>query len=203
MNRKEYFANEEINIPDVKDLSPVSAYTSRPIEWFKDTILGDFVSHLSETKDVLDVGCAYGYYTVLFTPFCKTVTGIDFTKKRIEAAQNHWKEDNIKFVEQDLTIPFTLDKQYDVLFTSMVIQHIPIVGKIAAFKNLATVTKKDGLFIMYDFKFNNVTDDFVGPINPDWIHNNVGNLWECESCVSFCREANNQGEIFKYVLRRL
>ena len=196
-DRLQYFENENY-------LSPTDGYPERPVKWFKEVILSDAIKQYSGKKTLLDVGCAHGYYTVLFTPYFDKVVGFDFAKNRIEFAKNNWKEPNLSFENIDLT-DCNYTGKFDSMFTSMVIQHIKNEDKIKAFYNLYKLADENCIFVMYDFNTdinNNISwDDFVTPIGPNWIKRNAP-MWDIESCELFTKEMVGQEGIYRYVLKR-
>ena len=131
-------------------LSPLEGYPERPVSWFKDTILPNALDSYKGKKNLLDVGCAFGYFTSLFAPYFNTVTGIDFAKNRIDFAQEAYKSiPNLCFYQSNIEV-FNPTSKYDAMFTSMVIQHIPKDSKINAFKNLYNLSTDNCIFLLYD-----------------------------------------------------
>ena len=159
-DRREYFEAENY-------LSPTEGYPERPVSWFKETILPDVLHEHKEKSHLLDVGCAFGYYTNEFKDSFESVTGIDYARNRISFATENFETDTLKFVNTKIE-EFNTDKRFDAMFTSMVIQHIPLENKIPAFKNLHSIAADDCLFLLYDFNSNtkNLNGSFVLP-NPE------------------------------------
>lgn len=75
------------------NLKPDKLYSMLP------TILK--ISKPFKDKVALDVGCGDGFFTLAFSQNAKFVYGIDNSKKQIEEAQKHSKE-NIKFIHSDM-----------------------------------------------------------------------------------------------------
>jgi len=202
-DRRKYFELENY-------LSPISGYPERNVEWFKQTILPDAIDTFKNKNTLLDVGCAHGYFTALFKDNFKNIIGVDFVENRINFAKSFFKFPNISFYCADIT-NFNNDVKFDAIFTSMAIQHISKKDKIKAFANLHKIASDDCIFLMYDFdtKKEDVSEDFMGPISKIWIDKNLSDIWTCESCEPFVKEAQctNCGEqceiIHKYILRKI
>ena len=198
IDRKEKFENEHY-------LSKIDGYPERNVDWFKEHIFQDVVLQLKDKKIFLDVGCAYGYYTVLFEDVFEKIIGLDFAENRIKFASNNCRSENIEFVCSKIE-EFKNDFKFDSMFTSMVFQHIPKNDKIDAFKTLHTLATDNCKFLMYDFNWGNedITDDWVAPVSPQWIHKYIDDYWECESCEEFVRESEgDKGMMYRYILRKV
>lgn len=174
-NRKLYFENEDY-------LNPETGYPERNVEWFKKNIECSFLENFTNTKNLtlLDVGCAFGYFTKILQKNFYKVYGVDFSENRISYAKTY-EDDNIKFILSDLTSDSFLSDltiKFDCAFTNAVFPHIPLHLKQKAFSNVAKVCKKGSLFILYDgLTDNNCLDNFVGLFSIKWIIENC-NDWE-------------------------
>lgn len=169
-------------------LSFEEGYPERPVSWFKQAILPRVQILFANKQKLLDVGCASGYYTKEFTSFIPKVAGIDYAHNRIEYAKKHFEKDGLKFLHARAN-DFSVDTQFDCMFTSMVFQHMPQSVKIDSFENLAKHATNDCLFVMYDFNCQRETigDAWVEPISPAWLSKNIKG-WKVQSCEPFCNE---------------
>ena len=86
-----------------------------------------------KNKIVLDVGCGDGFFTLAFSQNAKFVYGIDNSKKQIEEAQKHSKE-NIKFIHSDM-LKYEYPKT-DIIHASFVL------GYLKSKKELESLFKK-------------------------------------------------------------
>jgi SAM-dependent methyltransferase len=174
--RKEFFELEDY-------LDSESGYPERPVDWLRSVIYKDFCSLdlISPTSNLLDVGCAHGYFTrILCAGFAQTM-GVDLSDKRIDYAKQY-ETDTLRFVQADLTADDFLahfDIKFDVLYTSAVIQHVPLSGKISLFNNLASVSNEGAILVMYDEMIpSGVIDGYVGRYGVDWLYENITS-WDC------------------------
>lgn len=82
-----------------------------------------FMDNIKETDTVLDVGCGQGIVANDIADKAKKVTGVDFEKKKIDWATQHYKKPNLNFVLGDATkvIP---KGEYTIIVLSNVLEHI-------------------------------------------------------------------------------
>jgi SAM-dependent methyltransferase len=180
MDSKDYF-NKETYL----DLD--NGYPERPVEWFKQNILPDFLNQNFECKNLLDVGCASGYFTRILSEYCKFTQGVDISSVRIAHAKKY-ESNKLKFKEADLTYPLDLDKKFDTLFSNAVIPHIPIKLKPLVFKNLYEVASDGASLVLYDARPDTeIVDDFVGIFNEKWLVKNCYK-WNFISVNPVCEE---------------
>jgi 2-polyprenyl-3-methyl-5-hydroxy-6-metoxy-1,4-benzoquinol methylase len=152
-----------------------TGYPERNTTWFCMFILPDVLRQIPDhqSKSLLDVGCATGYFTRLLAPHFGYTEGIDFVAERIEYARK-FESDRLHFTQADLTKQLNLARHPDVLFTNAVIPHIPLQDKIQVFDNLAVVARPGAILLMYDGKAaNGVVDSFCGLVSSGWIRENV------------------------------
>jgi 2-polyprenyl-3-methyl-5-hydroxy-6-metoxy-1,4-benzoquinol methylase len=193
-NRKEYFETENY-------LDPNLGYPERNIDWFTVNILNDILKlpFVDKNKNLLDVGCAHGYFTRILSNHFKFTMGIDLAENRIEYAKNYEKE-TLLFKQQDLTeddFESKFNKKFDLLFSNAVIPHIPINLKIKTFENLAKISNAGAYFVMYDgLCENGCLDQFVGLFSIDWLKDNIKD-WEYVSHDYICPYT------FRIVLRKI
>lgn len=182
-------------------------YPERNTHWFRHLILPDFLDYLRKIfgglaeLNLLDVGCAHGYFTEEFGPYFKTVTGIDFARNRIAYAREKHSKPNVQYVHSDLTT-FKFIEKFDVMFSNAMIPHIPAPRKEKVFRNLRTGMKAGGYFLMYDCNSENVTltGDFVDCVSPQWLEKHVSDVWRCESCERIELPSKPYGT-WRFVLR--
>lgn len=148
-SRKDYFENEDY-------LSEETGYPERNLDWFNSVILPHFLSTLEKhnctRNNFLDVGCAHGYFTKIFSKHFKNTVGIDFCTKRINYAKKSESE-SLSFIEADLLdseLGSKITNKFDVAFTNAVIQHIPASKQSLALENVAKLLNKGAYFFIYD-----------------------------------------------------
>jgi ubiquinone/menaquinone biosynthesis C-methylase UbiE len=97
------------------------------------------------SKDILDVGCATGVHTRLFSNSNNRVTGIDISKEMIFEAKKKM-DDNIQFLEMDATNLEFDDNSFDVVFSVTMIEFV--IDKHKLMSELLRVLRPGGyLFI--------------------------------------------------------
>lgn len=105
---------------------PPSFPTKRVILFLRHLADYQFISEYVKNKEVLDVGCGYGYGSFLLSRAAKRVTGLDFSAERIKYAQKSYKSDNLQFVTGDATrLENNLHiNNFDVVVGMQLIEHI-------------------------------------------------------------------------------
>lgn len=98
------------------------------IQWFDETGMYEahLLSHfLSEDNIVLDFGGGIGRVAKHVSRLVKEVTVCDISKKMLEIGENEWCQglDNIKWVNNDINIPFP-DNTFDVVYSLLCFFHL-------------------------------------------------------------------------------
>jgi len=90
-------------------------------------------------KNVLEIGCGYGYNAFLFSKYANNVVGVDIDKKAIEAAmQNYQNIDNIEFINNDaISFLRSTSRKFDYIVIFEFIEHL----------NIKEQTELVGLFV--------------------------------------------------------
>src|SRR3989344_408653 len=93
---------------------------------------------------LLDVGCAYGYYTKFYLNKCKRVYGIDPNEDFIRIAKEKYPK--IKFkVSNAESIPYK-DNYFGVVLLNDVLEHVENEEK--ALSEIYRILKKEGVIIL-------------------------------------------------------
>ncbi len=95
-------------------------------------------------NNLLDIGCASGYFTVYFKDKAKDVYGVDINKDLINEAKNKYKGINFKLLKSK-KLPFR-SNFFDVVTILDVLEHVND-DKIMI-NEIHRVLKKDGLLIL-------------------------------------------------------
>lgn len=109
-------------------------------------ILGEYIKPES---NVIEIGCATGYYAMEFHDKCKQYTGVDLTPANIEFLNAKIKENdvqNIKTHVGDATrLDFLSDNTFDVVLFLGPMYHLPPEEREIAFKESIRICKDGGL----------------------------------------------------------
>lgn len=101
-------------------------------------------------KKILDVGCGFGLYSLIFAFYGADVTGIDMSKERLEVFMKLAEpfEINVKAVYcSALNLPFK-DMNFDLIYCNQFISHVADVTKSLA--EAKRVLKKGGILFVAD-----------------------------------------------------
>ena len=126
---------EIIKVVDVNKL-----YTEWAKEYDKETNLlifleekvsEEFIGKVKD-KEVLDLGCGTGRYSIPLAKRGAKVTAVDFTKGMLEIARKKAKKEklNIEFKQGDIT-KYNPDKKFDLIISMLVLDHIKDLRDIA------------------------------------------------------------------------
>ena len=114
-----------------------------------------------EGKDVLDIGCGGGIYTLAFAFLgAKSVTGIDKSQQYIEQANSLIdKPGNVLFLVGDATATGVSSQVSDLVFERALIHHLTEDEQFLNAKEAARVLRDNGVLAVQDRTFENVLDD--------------------------------------------
>jgi 2-polyprenyl-3-methyl-5-hydroxy-6-metoxy-1,4-benzoquinol methylase len=103
----------------------------------------------AQGKDILEIGCGYGYDAFLFSKKAKTVTGIDVNKKAIMAASKSFRNiQNLKFIQADALDFIAQRKKFDVIILFESLEHLSGEEQVSVVKKLWNLLRAKGqLFI--------------------------------------------------------
>ena len=132
INKKEIekfskIANEWWN-PNGK-FKPLHKFNPIRIQYIKDNLVSDFNIKLSDKPlkniKILDIGCGGG---LLSEPMCRLgakVLGIDASKKNIEVAKFHAKQNNLK-INYKVASPeiLKIKEKFDVILNMEIVEHV-------------------------------------------------------------------------------
>ena len=84
-----------------------------------------FVNENVADTQVLDAGCGDGYGSAYLAKKAKFVYGIDYEREVVEKAQGKYQAGNLKYLPMDvLKLEFN-DREFDIICSFQVIEHIP------------------------------------------------------------------------------
>jgi len=122
---------------------------------FEKSVLNSLKSLNKSGKiDVLEVGCGHGTWSESINQldFSKKInyTGIDFSRKRIEAAKKKYiKDKNTKFIVSDY-LSYKVNKKYDLIFFIEVFQYIHVNDFSKFFKKTTELLKDQVHIVIID-----------------------------------------------------
>lgn len=103
---------------------------------------------------IIDVGCGTGWHTKILSEKGYRVFGIDLSEKQISKAK-HNNPLGTFMVGDILSLPFN-DNAFDISYTINTLHHLASQKEQrSALRELARVTKKDGLIIVHEMNTNN------------------------------------------------
>jgi len=104
-------------------------------------------NHWTKGKDVLDMGCGYGYGSAYMKILgAKSVTGFDLDSEAIDYAKKHYQCD---FHVKDLSKPIEgFDNKFDVIISIETFEHIPRHLVNVYFDNMKRMLKENGTVVI-------------------------------------------------------
>jgi 2-polyprenyl-3-methyl-5-hydroxy-6-metoxy-1,4-benzoquinol methylase len=114
----------------------------RGVYWTKARAYLPFVKN----KDVLELGCGYGYTAFLFSRVAKSVIGVDIDSEAIEKARSNYKNvPNLNYIREDaLTFLQKNSTRFDVIALFEFIEHIDAEKQRELIRKIHEALKKEG-----------------------------------------------------------
>lgn len=102
-----------------------------------------------KNKDVLDIGCGFGWFELhALSKGCTRVVGMETSEKDLATAKKHIHDRRSEFkVGSAVRLPFK-DKSFDTVVCWEVLEHIPKGKEQEMFKEVHRVLKQGGGFLM-------------------------------------------------------
>lgn len=117
-----------------------------------------------QDKDVLDLGCGYGWHCIYAAEHgAKSVLGIDISQKMIEKAKSMTKSDKVSYEIFSIENIDDLDKQFDVVISSLAIHYVQDFNSIA--QKVFKLLRSSG-----DFIFSVEHPIFTAQGTEDWVY---------------------------------
>lgn len=187
-------------------ITPTGGYSERTVEWFKKNVLPDFLSVNGLRKEtLLDVGCAFGYYTREYALNFQSVVGIDFMADRIEQAVKHNQLGNIKYYCKDIVKgPFgDIKERATTVVSTAVIQHIAIGDRRAALANIRSLCQPKATLVFYDGLVERTNkeafDGFFQYMSKEFLHEEIKDLWRVVEIKPNLFKTGMHGEILNRI----
>lgn len=99
-----------------------------------------------ENKEVLELGCGYGYTAFLFSKKAKSVIGVDIDNEAIEKARSNYRNiSNLNFIREDaLNFLQKNSTKFDVIALFEFIEHINATKQKELIKKIHDALKPEG-----------------------------------------------------------
>jgi 2-polyprenyl-3-methyl-5-hydroxy-6-metoxy-1,4-benzoquinol methylase len=100
----------------------------------------------AENKEVLELGCGYGYTAFLFSKKAKSVIGVDIDDEAIEKARSNYRNaSSLNFIREDtLTYLQKNSTKFDVIALFEFIEHIEAEKQKGLIKKIHEALKPEG-----------------------------------------------------------
>ncbi len=138
-------ANEWWN-PNGK-FKPLHKFNPIRIKYLKENIIEHFKIKSLKNINILDIGCGGG---LLSEPMCRlgaNVTGIDASKKNIEVAKYHAKENKLKIKYfQSTPEELNIKKKFDVILNMEIVEHVEDLNIFIS--KSSSLLKKNGIMFI-------------------------------------------------------
>ncbi len=115
-----------------------------------------FVNKNAENKQVLDAGCGDGYGSAYLSKKARFVYGIDYEPAVVAKAQSKYQADNLQYLPMDvLELKFN-DREFDLICSFQVIEHIPEELILEYLGQLKRVLKDSGTLYLSTLNLDKV-----------------------------------------------
>lgn len=143
-------ADAEFTSYDSISVEDYLAHVERPLSWNNLYERPAFIERLPplEGKNVLDAGCASGYYTEYALKHGASVTALDISQKMLDTLGARIKSDKLTIYCADISqpMPFLKDSHYDCVICSLVLHYIKDWEPVLA--ELYRVMKEGGKLVI-------------------------------------------------------
>lgn len=116
------------------------------------------VSQLLEGRQVLELGCGFGYWTKRLAEIVKRVVAIDISDEAIKEARCHISSDRVTFSKADVLVDRLPSKNIDSVLAAFLVSHIRRSDLAAFFSNLGSQLLPCTKLLVIDNHFRRTTD---------------------------------------------
>lgn len=154
--------------------------------------------YLSENAKAIEIGCATGYYALLFADRCANYTGIDLTPEHIaifkqKIAENHLKNVNAA-VGNATNLSEIADQSYDLVFCLGPMYHLPDEDRVKVFEECYRIAKEGAILA---FSYINRLGAYAGACAHDALRSHYPNA-ETNEAVFYNNTDDQKPGIFFY-----
>jgi len=106
-------------------------------------VLNYLPNHLHKESKIIDIGCGDLSFCKILSKYCSNVTGVDIY---------HKTSNEIKTLTRDLNKPWLINKKYDIIISTSVIEHVE--NPYHFFRELRKLMTKNSIAIIYTDNIN-------------------------------------------------
>ena len=113
--------------------------------------IAKYVDPLFAAQKALEFGCGVGRLTIPLSKVVENVTGIDVSASMLNEARINCEVrsiKNVKLIKSDDNLS-NIDDKYDLIYSFIVFQHIPVKKGEHIFKNLLTHLNDEGVCVLH------------------------------------------------------
>ncbi len=99
-------------------------------------------------KNLLDIGCGFGWFEHYASQFAKSIVAIEFKSEDLETAKRNHTNSKISFIQNDALNLTFMNEEFDVVVCWEVLEHINPNMELKLFQNAHRVLKSGGLFYL-------------------------------------------------------
>ena len=127
--------------------------------WYK-YMIGRYLFSIKYIKDkeVLDTACGLGWGSYLISDIPKYIMSVDIDDNSLSFAKEQWISDNIDFNKLSILELNNITKNFDVVLSYEVIEHLTYYEGLTYIKEVSKVIKSNGIFILSSY-FPDIEED--------------------------------------------
>jgi ubiquinone/menaquinone biosynthesis C-methylase UbiE len=125
--------------------------------WFAEVeILRRELQKFKPEGDVLELACGTGIWTELLVQYASNITAVDASPEVLVTNQSRTKSSKVRYIQADL-FEWQPDKEYDAVFFSFWLSHVPPEHFDAFWKSVAQALKPEGRVFFIDSQFESTS----------------------------------------------
>lgn len=136
----------------------------RPVSWLKEHLIPDLEA-VGIEGPLLDAGCANGYLCQLLRDQFGSITGVDYSRNRIEEARFFVQSRTVTFLVHDFRDPVPVHIRAKTIIAVCLFSSVHPAERGIVFRNLVDTLATGGRIIVYD-KIATVDVDWNGFYRP-------------------------------------